>query len=254
MKYVHRIGEKNVNTFGSEMVIQDYRRKDDIDVYFPKYDWLAIKKEYRNFQNGNIKCPYEPRMYGIGYIGEGEYQTKDNGKFTSQYVFWKSMMTRCYNTDFHYKEPKYIDCSVSTEWFNFQCFAQWYEENYYEIPNELMNLDKDILYKNNRIYSPKNCIFVPMRINTLFVRGDKMRGEYPIGVSYDKKTNKFSARCRIGNNKKKHLGLYSTPTEAFIVYKNFKESYIKQVADEYKELIPIKLYNAMYKYEVSIDD
>ena len=39
------------------------------------------------------------------------------------------------------------------------------------------------------------------------------------------------------------------------MYKNFKENYIKQVADEYyfKGLIPKRLYEAMYKYEVEIN-
>lgn len=46
------------------------------------------------------------------------------------------------------------------------------------------------------------------------------------------------------------------PFQAFTCYKNFKENYIKQVADEYysKGLIPKKLYDAMYKYEVEIND
>ena len=34
------------------------------------------------------------------------------------------------------------------------------------------------------------------------------------------------------------------------IIKKIKESYIKQVADDYKDLIPVKLYEAMYKYEV----
>ena len=56
------------------------------------------------------------------------------------------------------------------------------------------------------------------------------------------------------NKKQNFLGHYNTPEEAFQAYKQFKENYIKQVADEYKELIPEKLYNAMYEYEVEIED
>lgn len=39
-------------------------------------------------------------------------------------------------------------------------------------------------------------------------------------------------------------------------YKNkeFKENYIKEVANEYKDKIPQKLYEAMYRYKVEIDD
>ena len=52
----------------------------------------------------------------------------------------------------------------------------------------------------------------------------------------------------------KFLGYYNTPQEAFNVYKTYKEIYIKQVADEYKLYIPKKLYDAMYKWEVDMND
>ena len=47
------------------------------------------------------------------------------------------------------------------------------------------------------------------------------------------------------------------PITAFNSYKVEKENYIKEVADEYKSKypnFPIKLYEAMYKWEVSIND
>ena len=51
-----------------------------------------------------------------------------------------------------------------------------------------------------------------------------------------------------------HLGYYLTSTEAFIVYKNFKESYIKEVANKWKDQIDPKVYEALMKYEVEITD
>lgn len=58
--------------------------------------------------------------------------------------------------------------------------------------------------------------------------------------------------------KKVHLGTFqpNQVEKAFQCYKTFKENYIKQVADDYysKGLIPKKLYQAMYNYEVEIDD
>ena len=73
-KTIDRTGEKGVNNFGSEMVIVEYRKWDDVDIYFPKYDWVAKNKQYNGFKKGNIKCPYEPRYYGKGYLGEGKYK------------------------------------------------------------------------------------------------------------------------------------------------------------------------------------
>ena len=168
------------------------------------------------------------------------------------------MLIRCYEPYTINKYPTYIEVIVCKEWHNFQNFAKWYEENYYEIGKGKMHLDKDILFKGCKIYSPKTCIFVPERINYLFIKSNAIRGEYPIGVSWYKTSNKFRVQCKIldkeNNRKVIHLGYYTTSEEAFLAYKVFKENYIKQVADEYKKLIPQKLYEAMYKYEVEIND
>ena len=40
----------------------------------------------------------------------------------------------------------------------------------------------------------------------------------------------------------------------FYTYKEFKEKYIKEVADQYRKYIPKKLYDALYKYQVDITD
>ena len=42
--------------------------------------------------------------------------------------------------------------------------------------------------------------------------------------------------------------------EAFEKYKKFKEEYIKQVADLYKNVIPKKLYLALYNYQIEMED
>lgn len=37
-KSIDRTGEKGINNFGSEMIIVEYKKAIDIDVYFPEYD------------------------------------------------------------------------------------------------------------------------------------------------------------------------------------------------------------------------
>lgn len=198
---------------------------------------------------------YEKLKYGIGYIGNGIYKIRENGRSTRMYDTWKDMLRRCYSEKQEERYPTYKDCTVCDEWHNFQNFAQWYEENYYEIDEERMCLDKDILNKNNKIYSPKTCIFAPNRINTLFVKNNINRGKYPIGVSYHKATNKIRARCKDGYNNIIEIGFYETVEKAFYNgYKPFKEKTIKDIANKYKDKIPQKLYDAMCKYEVEITD
>ena len=121
-----------------------------------------------------------------------------------------------------------------------------------------MNLDKDILVKHNKIYSPETCIFVPQAINLLFVKSDKSRGESVIGTSLYK-NGKYQVRCYMinpetGKSKIKHLGYYDTQEKGFKVYKYYKERNIKEVADYFKRQIPDNLYQTLYNYIVEIDD
>ena len=88
MKKNYRTGEENINSFGSKMIVKEYRKAIDIDVYFPEYDWTFEHTAYKNFKNGNIKCPYEPRYYGKGYLGEGKYKIKENSKLKKEYKIW----------------------------------------------------------------------------------------------------------------------------------------------------------------------
>ena len=258
MAKIDRTGEKNINTFGSEMVIVEYRMNRDVDVYFPQYNWTFKGATYQSFKNSQIKCPYERRVYGIGYLAEGKYKPKENGKHTKVYKTWKDMLGRCYDTKIQEKYPTYKDCKVDKNWHNFQNFAKWYYDNYYEVEGERMELDKDILLKHNKIYSPETCIYVPHTINSLFIKCDKSRGGSVIGTT-PRKNGKYEAQCwlinpKTGKSKNEYLGRYDSQEEAFEIYKYYKEKNIKQVADYYKSLIPQKVYDALYDYEVEIDD
>lgn len=108
---------------------------------------------------------YDKSAYGVGYIGEGAYKISFKRVFYPHYIYWRTMMKRCYSDHFHTQFPTYKDCSVVKDWHNFQNFAKWYDENYYEIGEEMMHLDKDILVKGNKVYSPETCVFVPQSIN-----------------------------------------------------------------------------------------
>jgi hypothetical protein len=248
---VNRVGEECVNNFGSKTIITEYRRIDDIDVYFPEYDWTLKHTRYQAFQNGQVKCPYEPRHYGVGYIGEGIYDAQN---YKRCYNTWIHMLSRCYSDIYQEKRPSYIGCEVCDYWLNYQNFAEWYHINYYEIEDEIMNLDKDILYKGNRFYSPETCVFVPQCINSLFIKSTSARGDLPIGVKFDKRNGKYQARCNDGRRNRVGLGTYDTPEEAFYAYKEYKEKIIKEIADSYQNEIPTILYEAMYNYEVEIND
>ena len=257
MRLKDKTREEKVNNFGSKMVIKEYRGAWDIDVYFPEYNWVAKHINYSNFKKGNIKCPYEPRTYGVGYLGEGKYKTRENGKLTYEYKIYYSMIQRCYDPKYQEKEPTYKGCTIEDYLLNFQHMGEWINNNYYEVPGEKMHLDKDILCKGNKTYSRDTCIFVPQRINKLFTKRDNDRGDCPIGVTPSPSGN-YQVYCSSGYGKSVYLGTYLTKEEAFQVYKQYKEKVIKEVINSYKGIIPEPYYSrlkeAMYNYEVEIDD
>ena len=257
VRKINRTGEERLNKFGSKMIIKNCRKAIDLDVYFPEYDWVFEHATYDNFKNGRIKCPYERRIFGVGYLGEGKYKAKENNKNTDEYIIWYDMIKRCYNPKLHEKYSTYKGCEVENFFLNFQNMAEWIKENYYEVPGEQMCLDKDVLYKGNKIYSRDTCIFVPQRINKLFVKHDNARGNCPIGVT-PRPSGDYVAQCWDENGKQIPLGVYLTKEEAFQAYRQYKEKVIKEVIDSYKGKIPepyyTRLREAMYNYRVEIDD
>lgn len=252
-KKIDRTGEVGVNNDGEKMVIVRYGNSKDIDVEFVNDGTVIKNRRYGDFKRGEIKNPMTPNVYGVGYFGIGKFKSCDeNGKLTKCYRTWFDMLKRCYDPKYQDKYPTYKGCKVCPEWHNFQVFAEWYYSNFYEIENEPMALDKDILHKGNKLYSPDNCIFVPQFINNLFVKNNTSRGNCYIGVN--KYEDKFVAHVNKGNSKLIHLGYYTTPELAFLAYKEAKESYIKEVAEKYKQKIPHEAYEALMNYEVEIDD
>lgn len=247
----NKTGFSKLNKNGNKMTITKDFRGGNIEVTFD--DGYKTKTTWKSFQTGSVISVFETTVGCIGYIGEGIYVPSVNGKHTPEYSKWKSMIKRCYDSKTIQKQPTYKDVIICEEWLNFQNFAKWFHENYYEVEGEKMNLDKDILVKGSKIYSPETCIFTPQFINTLFIKTNSKRGNFPIGVTYKKDINKYLATVQI-KKKHVHIGVFSNQEEAFHAYKQAKEQYIKKVADEYKDKIPQKLYEAMYNWKVEITD
>lgn len=241
-----RIGEKHITNEGYEIEIIEYFGAFNCTIKF-ECGIILNSVIYDSIKKGRVKNPNHKSVFGVGFFGQGVYKTSIQGKNTKQYVRWNSMLERCYDEKSLEKRPSYKDVTVCEEWHNFQNFAKWFDENYIEG----WDLDKDILVKGNKIYSPDTCCFVPPEINNLFIKNDSTRGKYPIGVS--KSGVKYRV-CFAKNNKIVHIGYYTTPEEAFQAYKVAKEDYIKDTANEWKDLITDKVYEALCNYSVEIND
>ena len=250
----NRTGEISYNRFGTQMIIVEYAGADDITIEFQDTYKYKTKVQYQKFIEGSVRNPYDKSVYGVGYFDVGSYTSISKERMSFEYMQWSNMLQRCYDKNYQRNFQSYVGCSVVEEWHSFQNFAKWCTENYYQADNKRMELDKDILIKGNKIYSPETCVFVPGEINRLLINKKSVRGEYPVGVHLHKKNQNFISRYSMGEGRIFHIGSYNTPEEAFKAYKLFKEDLIKQRAEQYKEFIPYKLYNALINYQVNITD
>lgn len=236
------------NNYG-DVVITKYINNREVHFRFVDTGY-ETKTSLRNIITGKIKDRMMPSVYGIGVIGD--QPSRLNNKITKEYTFWSKMLCRCYDYEFRKKFCTYADCSVSDNFKYFPYFKDWCHKQV-GFNNDKWQLDKDILIKGNKIYSEDTCVFVPKEVNMLLCKSNKARGSSPIGVFWCKKARKYASNCNLGSNTK-HLGSFTTELEAFLVYKQAKERYIKVVANKWKDQIDIRAYEALMKYEVEITD
>lgn len=148
------------------------------------------------------------------------------------YTKWVAMLARGYSELLHKKHPSYAGVSVCEEWLTFSNFKSWMETQDWEGKH----LDKDILVKGNKLYSPDTCIFVSQEINKFLTESTVARGNYPIGVSLEKKSLKFKAQCyNVQSGKKEYLGLFDSPVDAHRAWLCFKLKQAKFLAEKQKD-------------------
>lgn len=169
---------------------------------------------------------------------------------TKEYILWINMINRCYRENLHKRKPTYKDCEVSDYFKKLSTFSGWCQ-NQIGFNQPTFELDKDLLNKGNKEYHPDKCVFIPKEINSFLRTRKKMRGDLPIGVTINQFGNYIS---QISIKRKKNLGTFKTPEQAFQVYKQAKEAHIKVLADKYKDQIDPRAYNALMNYQVEITD
>ncbi len=160
---------------------------------------------------------------------------------------------RCYCDTYQATHTSYIGCSVDPEWHNYQKFAKWWNENYYMIPGERMDFDKDLLFKGNRVYAPEKCCIIPHRLNLLFMRRIRKEKSTPTGILKTASGKFYATYGAIGKTNSR-VGPFDTLEDAFARYKEIKESAIRAIVEQYKDKIPECVYNAALNWRVEITD
>ncbi len=145
----------DTNEFGALKIVE-YSSSLSVFVEFLETGYKTTARA-DHIRGGRVKDKIKPIMHGIGFVGDGEHGTR--GEMTKIYQCWKNMIIRCYSTEEQKRRPSYVGCSVCCDWHNYQNFARWYLEN---LPKESgkYELDKDIKFDGNKIYSPDTCLIV----------------------------------------------------------------------------------------------
>ena len=236
MKRTNRQGEIHTNNDKEYLQIIQYNGVNDCTVKFE--DGTILKNvKYHNILSGGVKNNNRKSVFGVGYIGYGNYKASIKSNHNKCYSIWRGMLQSCY---YQYKEFNitYENVDVCDDWHNFQNFAKWFEENYIEG----WQLDKDLLCTDYKIYSPITCCFIPQEINCLLKEQKettgtvKVKNKYKSQISVDKIHN--------------HIGTFDSLEDANKAYKEEKKKYVLSVAEQYKEQLNINVYHKLINYEV----
>ncbi len=188
----------------------------------------------------------ERLLCGVG-INDANYVVKPTNPLRGSqstcpyYRKWKSMIERCYSEKCREKRPTYKGCTVCEEWLTFSNFKQWMEKQNWESKQ----LDKDILHEGNKVYNPRDCVFVSRMLNMFVLDRGKARGDFMIGVCFDKDNKKFISNCNNPLTKKKeHLGRFNSELEAHLAWKTRKLELV-DLLQEQGYIDDVRIYKAL---------
>lgn len=178
MRYA--IGDILINTRGEKAKILDYRIVPKLNNE-KRYEHLLrfldtgyeVWADCYNFTKGKTLDRLKPTVCGIGCIGNPPpeaYPLKEN----KEYKLWSRMMFRCSESC---KNEGYKNVSCSKRWTRFDFFYEdvkdlinydLWKKGFKDGENNIYEIDKDILIKDNKVYSKETCMFVEKKINAGF--------------------------------------------------------------------------------------
>jgi hypothetical protein len=247
------IGDKHTMNQNGILEVLEYNNAENVVVRFLSTGFTTTV-EACQIRRGTVKDLLLPRVCGVGYIGEGRYSAYNSRHEAHwSYLKWQNMLERCYAPTSEQTRECYEDVTVCDEWFNYQIFAEW-AVNQIGYGNRGWAMEKDLLAKGNRHYSPDKCCFLPVELNNQMLKAEKVRGEYPIGVCINKPNGRFIAHCTKEGESSTHIGIYDTVIEAFEAYRQAKKDRLRFLAEKWKDKIDQRAYQALLNYDVSITD
>lgn len=174
-------------------------------------------------------CRNKDRERLVAGVGIVDVKVKDVSilKEALWYTKWVSMLKRVYKID----NPCYKGVTVCEEWLLASNFMKWHEDNFKQVREFKMVLDKDLTVLDSKTYSPTTCSYVPEILNSIYLKGK--------GVSFDEKRKGKQWRSRVSMRfyGTSHQKLHSTEREAVSAYEETKVAYVVSVTDHFRGLV-----------------
>lgn len=233
------IGQRFYSESFGVCFVKSFLKNDKVEVEFN--DGTVISSERCNVFNRRIRNPNKPSVHGVGYIGQGKYDSKDVA-----YTAWTGMLSRCYSSG--HRNKTYSETTVDSNWLSFQNFAKDYHEMLLDCKFERPQLDKDLLTPNSRgkLYSKSTCCLIPHQINTALQISQPIdkQSDLPCGVSISNATGKYKVQLS-RYDKNYCVGEFSNLEVAVNSYNVAKSEYIRELANNYRNQLKHEVYTAL---------
>lgn len=245
-KYTSIVGKRFENNLGEWATVKEYRSATEVIIEFDGYPNKTKTIESAALRNKGFRNNYKPTVFGVGYLGEGEYQGSEKDGTVIAYTIWYKMIARSYDDKTQKLQPAYIGCSVDPYFHSFQNFADYYINH--QCYGLGFHIDKDLLVRGNRVYGPDTCTMLPPEVNSALASTPTSESGLPLGVN--KIDDGYVARLNKTGQGREYLGYYKTPEEAHNVYVKAKEEYVHSLAEKWKGKIEDRAYQALRNWTV----
>lgn len=179
------------------------------------------------------------KVYDVG-INDYDGKVIIHRKIIKSYRVWQGVLQRCYNMEFQKRHPTYIGTTVCDDWLSFSKFKEWFDKNYpYHLEEQgiKLNIDKDLLSGESKIYSPETCVFLPSCVNNFMTNKQLNNKSGYTGVNFDKNRKKWRVEIsEFNSDKYKYVGRFTDIEDAGNAYIKAREIEALKVKEYLREL------------------
>ena len=166
------------NNYGDAVVLE-YNNVSDVTIKFLNIGNIR-KTATSELRKGEIRDNEAFPVYKVGVM-DIPNELKRGQPHPREYSIWNRVRQRCYNENIRYITTSYQEVEMSENFKKYSYFKEWCNKQI-GFDQEGWQLDKDILSKDNKVYSEDTCCFVPPEINCAITNNKSVRGRFPQGV------------------------------------------------------------------------